>query len=64
MAKLKKGETAMLEYLAKRPVEVAECSEAERQSLISLGMREPPMVEVGGASCFITQAGRDALASS
>lgn len=61
MSKFTKGEKAMLEHLLKHPVEVRECSEAERQNLISLGMREPPMAEVGGAHCFITDAGRAAI---
>lgn len=63
MSKLTKVEKSLLELMAKHPVEVAECTETVRQILISLGMREPPMVEVGGAHCFITDAGRAAITS-
>lgn len=55
-------ERAVLRRLSEGSLHLDRISEEFRQTLISLGMMEPPLCDVDGPLVSITQAGRDALA--
>jgi hypothetical protein len=63
MPNLNRHEWASLAAVQQRRADLGRCSEAHRQNLITLGMQDPPLVEVDGPLCFINEAGKAALAA-
>lgn len=61
--KLTQIEWIVLDLVRKRGADLRQIGEPMRQAIITLGVAEPPLVDVRADEVYITDAGRSALKS-